>query len=72
LIMANLDRQTLLNQAMHLQRVKAPETRLLLSGILSEDQIDVTNTLVKMNWILFDVRERDGWLAMGFKSDFPN
>jgi ribosomal protein L11 methyltransferase len=71
LILANLDRRTLLNQAMHLQRVKSPETCLLLSGILSEDQIDVTNHLGKMNWVLFEVRERDGWLALGFKSDFP-
>ena len=68
LILANLDRRTLLNHAMHLQRVKSPKTLLLLSGILAEDQIDLTERLVKMNWVLFDVRERDGWLALGFKN----
>ena len=68
IILANLDRKTLLNQARHLKRVKSPETILLLSGILPEDQIDVTNSLVKMGWALFDIRERDGWLALGFKN----
>lgn len=71
LVLANLDRQTLLNQAMHLQRVKSIGTHLLLSGILSEDQIDVTDRFVKLGWKLFDVREREGWLALGFKSDSP-
>ncbi|MDX1411897.1 MAG: 50S ribosomal protein L11 methyltransferase [Nitrospirales bacterium] len=67
LILANLDRRTWLNQAMHLQRVKLPKTLLLLSGILPDDQIDVTDSLAKMNWVLIDMRERDGWLALGFK-----
>jgi ribosomal protein L11 methyltransferase len=71
LILANLDRRTLLNQAMHLQRVNSTGTLLLLSGILPEDQIDVTKCLVKIGWVLFDARERDGWLALGFKSDSP-
>ena len=67
LILANLDRRTWLNHAMHLQRVSSPETLLLLSGILSEDQFDVTDSLASMNWDLIDIRERDGWLALGFK-----
>ena len=35
LILGNLDRRTWLNQAMHLQRVRSPDTLLLLSGILA-------------------------------------
>ena len=72
LILANLDRQTLLNQAIHLQRVKASETLLLISGILAEDQIDVTESFVIMDWVLFDIRQREGWVALGFKSDSSN
>jgi ribosomal protein L11 methylase PrmA len=71
LILANWDRRTLLNQALHLQRVKLAGTLLLLSGILPEDQIDVTDRLVKLGWELFDVREREGWVALGFKSHSP-
>ncbi len=67
LILANLDRRTWLNQAMHLQRVTSSETFLLVSGILPDDQIDVTDSLARMNWVLIDSRERAGWLALGFK-----
>ena len=72
LILANLDRRTLLNQAIHLQRVKASETLLLISGILEEDQIDVADSFAKMEWALCDIREREGWVALGFKSDAPD
>ena len=72
LILANLDRRTLLNQAMHLQRVKTPETLLLISGILAEDQIDVTESLATMEWALCNIREREGWVALGFKSNAPD
>jgi len=68
IILANVDRRTLLNHDSHFQRFQLPGTLLLLSGILPEDQIDVTDRLVKLGWELFDVRVRAGWVALGLKS----
>ena len=67
LILANLDRRTLLDQARQFQRVNSDRTVLLLSGILQEDQDDIVQAFEHSGWKLAEVREREGWLALGLQ-----
>ena len=72
LILANLDRRTLLSQARHFSRAKSEGTLLLVSGILIEDQKDITETLLDLGWEVLGFRKREDWLAFGFKSCSSN
>lgn len=64
LILANLDRRTLLETASLLRRAAAPGAVLLLSGLLAEDGEEVGGALALAGLSLRDRREREGWLAL--------
>ena len=68
LIVANLDRQTLLDHASQFQDVNFDGTCLLLSGILQEDRDEIVDLYEQSGWKLVDVREREGWLAVRLQS----
>lgn len=65
-IVANLDRRTLVDQARCFQRVGRGSSRVLVSGILEEDQNAVIHALGREHWTLEERREREGWIALGF------
>lgn len=64
LILANLDRRTLLETASLLRRAAVPGARLLLSGLLAEDEAEVAGALALTGLALRDRREQEGWLAL--------
>jgi len=66
-ILANLDRGTLLELAPFFQEHAAPHAVLLCSGILTEDRESVIQRLQANGWIIQEERERSGWLALAFR-----
>jgi ribosomal protein L11 methyltransferase len=64
LVLANLDRQTLLASAETLCRYAAGGARLLLSGLLSEQRFEIETAYASRGVYVKAVRERDGWLAL--------
>ena len=68
LIVANLDRRTLVDQVGQFQRIHSVGAFLLMSGILKDDHDEIVELYKQSGWKLMDVREREGWLAVGFQS----
>jgi ribosomal protein L11 methyltransferase len=64
LIVANLDRRTLLDAAGRLAVLLDRGAILLVSGLLAEDRDEVTEAYAAVGAAVRQVRERDGWLAM--------
>jgi len=64
LVIANLDRQTLLLLCDELTRYVSHGARLLLSGILLEQEQEIVEAFSKAGATLFQRREQEGWLAL--------
>ena len=64
LVLANLDRNTLLQLAG--QIAGRTQTRLLVSGLLLDQREEVAAALASAGLYAARQRERDGWLAMEF------
>lgn len=64
LILANLDRRTLLDTMSLLRRAAAPGATVLLSGLLAEDEAEVVGALALAGLVPRDRREREGWVAL--------
>lgn len=64
LVLANLDRQTLLASADSLCGYAAGGARLLLSGLLLEQRSEIEAAYASRGVYVKAVRERDGWLAL--------
>ena len=64
LVLANLDRQTLLASADSLCGYAAGGARLLLSGLLLEQRSEIEAAYATRGVYMKAVRERDGWLAL--------
>ena len=64
LVLANLDRQTLLASADSLCGYAAGGARLLLSGLLLEQRYEIEEAYASRGVYVRAVRERDGWLAL--------
>lgn len=64
LVLANLDRQTLLELAPALCTYAARGARLLLSGLLADQQAEVATSFAAHDVSVRAVRERDGWVAL--------
>jgi ribosomal protein L11 methyltransferase len=64
LVLANLDRRTLLQLAGRL--AGCAETRLLVSGLLAEQREEIIGAFAAAGLYAGEQRERDGWLAMEF------
>jgi ribosomal protein L11 methyltransferase len=64
LILANLDRQTLLLLCDALAQYVSHGARLLLSGILIEQEGEIVEAFSKVGAMLFQRREQEGWVAL--------
>jgi len=69
LVLANLDRQTLLQLADTLARCTGQ--RLLVSGLLLEQRQEILEVFARVGLYPGSVRERDGWLAVEFMRAQP-
>lgn len=65
-VLANLDRRTLLEVRDALPRFLHRYGQLALSGILADDRADLVNAFSQAGSTLAWERARDGWLAMAF------
>ena len=64
LVLANLDRQTLLNAGETLCRYAAGGARLLLSGLLLEQRAEIEAAYASRGVYVKAARARDGWVAL--------
>ena len=64
LVLANLDRQTLLELADRLAGCTG--TRLLVSGLLLDQREEIVEAFARVHLYLGQQREQDGWLALEF------
>lgn len=64
LVLANIDRQTLLLLAGELAAYGRNGARLLLSGILVDQQADILESFSSLGLACYRRRERDGWVAL--------
>jgi ribosomal protein L11 methyltransferase len=64
IVLANLDRKTLLDAAPALAASARQGARLLLSGLLVEDRTDIAETYGRLDLAVHASWERDNWLAM--------
>ncbi|HNP29447.1 MAG TPA: 50S ribosomal protein L11 methyltransferase [Nitrospirales bacterium] len=63
-ILANLDRRTILQVLDQFSRMRGLDTQLVLSGLLEEDEPEIVQQLEGQGWIRRHVRRRDGWIAI--------
>ena len=66
IIVANLDRNTILANAPEFLRFRSSATQLFLSGLLEEDQSDVVEKFTTHGWVYQAIRKREGWIALQF------
>ena len=66
IIVANIDRNTILEISPEFSRFRASRTQLFLSGLLEEDQFDVVEKLMTHGWVQYAVRKREAWIALQF------
>jgi ribosomal protein L11 methyltransferase len=64
LVLANLDRQTLLLLCDDLAQYVSHGARLLLSGILLDQEQEIVEAFSKIGAMLSQRREQDGWVAL--------
>jgi ribosomal protein L11 methyltransferase len=67
LVLANLDRKTLLPNFAILHGYAAPHARLLISGLLRDDYAEVCAALSEAGWQVAERRDRDEWMALELK-----
>ncbi len=63
LVVANIDRRTLLTLAGHLDQFISKIGRLFLSGLLVDDREEISAAFKKNGWIILESRIREEWLA---------
>ncbi len=66
LLLANLDRHTILALSKDLVSRACSGARLLLSGILIEQEAEITEQLSDLSLVCVGRREEEGWVAMKF------
>jgi ribosomal protein L11 methyltransferase len=66
IIVANIDRRTILEISPGFSRLRSSTTQLFLSGLLQEDEFEVVEELTNQGWDQKAIRERDGWIALQF------
>ncbi|MEQ1848052.1 MAG: 50S ribosomal protein L11 methyltransferase, partial [Nitrospira sp.] len=66
LVLANLDRQTVLNLADDLVCSALSGESILVSGILVEQQAEIMDRLSSLGLACVERREEEGWVAMKF------
>lgn len=71
IILANLDRKTLLEIYREFLRMRGAHTQLVVSGLLEEDESDIVPRLESEGWIPRQIRRRDGWIAVQLEGTSP-
>ena len=66
LVLANLDRQTVLDLADDLASVALQRARIMTSGILVEQQAEIVDRFSSLGFACLERREEDGWTALKF------
>ena len=66
IIVANIDRKTILEISSELARLRSSSTQLFLSGLLEEDEAEVVEQLTGQGWAQQGIRSREGWIALQF------
>jgi ribosomal protein L11 methyltransferase len=66
IIVANIDRRTILEISQGFSRLRFSATRLFVSGLLKEDEFEVVEQLTNQGWTQEAIREREGWIALQF------
>ena len=66
MIVANIDRKTILDITPEFSRLRSSRTQLLLSGLLDEDEGDIVEQLKRYGWVQQAIRAREGWIALQF------
>ncbi|MBI4401676.1 MAG: 50S ribosomal protein L11 methyltransferase [Nitrospirae bacterium] len=64
IVLANLDRQTILDSIHEFAPYLNLGARLLLSGMLTESRADISDAFLEVGGVVRASRERDGWLAL--------
>lgn len=70
-ILANLDRRTILQVIDEFSRMRSPQTQLVLSGLLEEDESEIVRQLQGQGWLQRHVWRRDGWIAIQLAAASP-
>lgn len=65
-ILANLDRRTLLQLCKEFSRFRSSRTSLLLSGVLDEDEPDIIQTFQAQRWIFQGLKRKGEWAILHF------
>lgn len=63
-IVANIDRKTILDMSHEFSKLRSSKTLLFLSGLLEED--DIVEMLSSLGWTQHAIRAREGWIALQF------
>lgn len=66
IIVANIDRNTILEILPEFSRFRSSATQLFLSGLLVEDGSDIVERFTFSGWTQQAMREREGWIALHF------
>jgi len=66
MIVANIDRKSLLEIAPEFSRLRSSATQLFLSGLLEEDESDIVEQFTSHGWTQQGLRKREGWIALQF------
>ena len=66
LVLANLDRQTVLSLAEDLASVASGGARVLVSGILVEQESEIVERFSRLGLVCISRRDDDGWVVMQF------
>ena len=64
LIVANVDRQTILSFSEKLDLFLSPKGQLFLLGLLIEDCEEISAIFEKRSWIIVESRCREEWLGL--------
>jgi len=67
IIVANIDRKTILEISPEFSRFRSSATQLFLSGLLEEDASDIVEQFTSQGWTQEAIREREGWIALQFR-----
>jgi ribosomal protein L11 methyltransferase len=67
IIVANIDRKTILEISPEFSRFRHSSTELFLSGLLEEDAPDIVEQFTSWGWTQKAIREREGWIALQFR-----
>lgn len=66
IILANINRNIILENLDHLYNQLKPGGTLLLSGLLAEDEVDITAAATKLNLQKGPVLQKTGWISIRF------